>query len=322
MGLFAFLGVISAFVNGTNPLAWGFVRTVIATLGSVILIATFGDQGARARKELLTAFGLGTIVLALSSFTGLQLQGRNLGWSVHPNALGHSCMMGTATAAWLWDNTRKPMHRMFWAGAVLLNLVGIMNSGSRGALLGVWVGAMMYFALRGNRRLNLAALGGTFLMIMILAAGIVHLPESNPLNRLLNAGSATSTASYSDQARSQLLKEDMARIDAKPFFGDGFDDIVNVHVAYLQGWVAAGALAGLVTMLVGLAMFILPLLSRRRDLALACGATAVSVAWIFTNIFTARDQWLYLAIVFSTAQSITVLGPRRREVLAELDATP
>jgi hypothetical protein len=322
MGLFAFLGIVSAFVNRTNPLEWGFVRTVIATLGSVIIVATFGDQGPRARKELLTAFGLGTVVLALSSFTGLQIQGRSLGWSVHPNALGHSCMMGTATAAWLWDNTRKPLQRVFWSGAVFLNLVGIMNSGSRGALLGVWVGAMMYFALRGNRRLNLAAIGGTFLMIMILAVGIVHLPESNPLNRLLNAGSKTSTAQYSDQARTQLLNEDIARIDAHPFFGDGFNDIVNVHVAYLQGWVAAGALAGLVTMLVGLAMFLLPLLSRRRDLALACGATAVSVAWLFTNIFTARDQWLYLAIVFSTAQSISVLGPRRREALAELDATP
>jgi hypothetical protein len=43
---------------------------------------------------------------------------------------------------------------------------------------------------------------------------------------------------------------------------------------------------------------------------------------VFTNIFTARDQWLYLAIVFSTAQSIRVLGPHRREALAQLDATP
>ena len=320
MGLFAVLGLISSFVNGTNPIEWGFVRTVIATLGGVILVATFGDQEAGARRQLLTAFGLGCIVLSLSSFTGLQLQGRSLGWSVHPNALGHSCMMGCATAAWLWDNSRKPLQRLFWTGAVGLNLIGIMNSGSRGALLGIFVGGFLYFALRGNRRLTLTAIGAAFLMILVLLVGVVHLPASNPLSRLLSQGEKTSTAQYSDQARSQLLKEDLARIDAAPFFGDGFSDIVNVHVAYLQGWVAAGAAAGLVTMIVGLAMLILPLLSRRRDLALACGAAAISVAWVFTNIFTARDQWLYLAIAFSTAQSITVLGPNRRETLAELDA--
>jgi hypothetical protein len=319
MGLFAFLGLVSGFVNGTNPLAWGFVRVVIATVGSVILMATHGDQGAGARRQLLTAFGLGTVVLSLTSFTGYQLQGRALGWSVHPNALGHSCMMGTATAVWLWDNTRKPLERWFWVGAVFLNLAAIMNSGSRGALLGVWVGAMIYFALRGNRRLNLAAIFGTFLMIMILAVGIVHLPANNPLTRLLQQGQSSSSGALSDQARSELLKSDMARIDANPWWGDGFDDIVNVHVAYLQGWVAAGFLAGLVTMVLGVVMLFLPLLSKRKDLALACGAAAIATAWVFTNIFTARDQWLYLAIVFSTAQSITVLGPRRRERLEALD---
>ena len=55
-------------------------------------------------------------------------------------------MMGCATAVWLWDNARKPLHRWFWAGAVFLNLAAIMNSGSRGGLLGIWVAAMFFFA--------------------------------------------------------------------------------------------------------------------------------------------------------------------------------
>ena len=148
---------------------------------------------------------------------------------------------------------------------------------------------MFYFSLRGNRRLNLFAIGATFLAVMVLLVGIVHLPENNPLARLLTQGQQNSTATYSDQARSQLFQDDLARIDAHPFFGDGFSDIVNVHVAYLQGWVAAGALAGLVTMIVGLAMLILPLVTKRRDLALSCGAAAIAVAWLFTNIFTARE---------------------------------
>ena len=134
MGLFSVLALISAFVNRTNPLELGYVRVVIATLGSIVLVATYGDQGAGGRRQLLYAFGFGCLVLALSSFTGPKLQGRAFGWSVHPNALGHSCMMGCATAVWLWDNARKPLHRWFWAGAVFLNLAAIMNSGSRGAL--------------------------------------------------------------------------------------------------------------------------------------------------------------------------------------------
>jgi hypothetical protein len=322
MGLFAGLGVISGFANGTNPLAWAFIRVLIGSLGSVFLVATYGDQGPRARRELVTAFAWGCIILSLTSFTGLKLQGRALGWSVHPNALGHSVMMGLFAAVWLWDNANRPLHRWFWAGAIFLDSIAIMRSGSRGALLGIWVGAMFYFALRGNRRLNLAAIITTWFIIIVLAAGIVHLPATNPLSRLLSQGQSNSTGALSNQARSDLLKSDMARIDASPFFGDGWSDIVNVHVAYLQGWVAAGAAASLVTMIIGLAMLILPLLTRRRDLALACGASAIAVAWVFTNIFTARDQWLFIAIAFGSAQSVTVLGPRRRETLASLDAEP
>lgn len=320
MGLFAVFGLISGFANHTNPIAWGFIRVVIATLGGVILIATYGDQGKQARRELLLAFAFGCIVLSLSSFTGLKLAGRSLGWSVHPNALGHSEMMGLAASVWLWDNTKRPLFRWFWVGAVGLDLLAIMNSGSRGGLLGIMVAVALYLALRGNRRLTLLAIFGTFMMALILAVGIVRLPPTNPLARLLQQGSSASqTATASDQQRQELLKEDVARIDASPYWGDGFDDIVNVHVAYLQGWVAAGAVAGLITMIVGLAMFLLPFITPRKDLALACGAAAVATAWVFTNIFTARDQWLYLAITFASAGPISVLG-HRREALAEIEA--
>src|SRR5207302_969421 len=101
---------------------------------------------------------------------------------------------------------------------VFLNLAAIMNSGSRGALLGIWVGAMFYFSLRGNRRLNLLALGATYLAILVLLVGIVHLPANNPLARLLTQGQQNTSAAYSDQARSQLFQNDLARIDAHPFF--------------------------------------------------------------------------------------------------------
>jgi hypothetical protein len=320
LGLFAALGLLSGFMNGTNPLAWGFVRLVIGSLGSVFLVATYGDMGTtRARRELLTAFGFGCIVLSLTSFTGLQLQGRALGWSVHPNALGHSLMMGTATCAWQWDNSRKLLHRLFWAGGVLLCLAGIMNSGSRGALLGIFVGGFAYLALRGNRRLTLFAILAALFLSLSVAGGVVHLPANNPLTRLLEQNQKGSTGAYSDQQRSALFKSDVARIDAHPWFGDGFGDIVNVHVAYLQGWVAAGAMAGLDTMVIGFAALWLPLVTRRRDLALACVAAAIATAWTFTNIYTARDQWLFMALAFSSAQSISVLGPRRRELLAAAD---
>ncbi len=269
----------------------------------MLLVITFGDD-ERARWRLLQAYALGTTVLAISSFYGPQGHGRHIGYSIHPNALGHSCMIGCAVSVWLWDNAASRGQRWLWGGTALLTFLGIQQSGSRGGFLGFALAALAYLALRGRSRLNLAVIGVSWLLAMSIFTGVVHLPESNPLQRLVSEGTENSG---SNASRRELLEGNYADIAEDPMWGAGFEDdykIISVHVVYLQAWIGAGALGAFAVMLLGLIMLVLPLLSRRKDLALSCGAASIAIAWLFTNIMSGRDQWIYIAIVFGTLPSL------------------
>ena len=313
MSVIAVDGIVTALIAGRNPLQWEFDRIIIATVTTVLLVATYGTQDRAARRHIVVAFVTGATVLAFTSFGGLRLNGRPLGWSTHPNALGHSCMMGTFAALWLVDNSSKRLERLCWAGAAGLNVIAIMNSGSRGGFLGLAAGGLVYLLRSGNRRMKLGAIFCAWMAVAIVMGGIVHLPANNPITRLLTSHQANTSSGLSDQARNQLLADDLAKITHHPILGVGFHDIWLVHVAYLQPWVGAGAAAGLMGMLIGLAMLLLPWVTRRRDVALACAATAVAIAWLMTNIFTLRDQWIVIALAFANADSISVLGRSRED---------
>jgi hypothetical protein len=316
LGLLALAGIVAGFAHHQNPLLWTYLRLIITTAGSVFLVATHGSgDWARSRLAILRALGLGFVVLALSSFFGPGLQGRPVGWSIHPNALGHSCVMGIAVCMWLADNTSRREERFFWMFGTALTFYGLMQSGSRGGLLGFLVGSVLYLALRGSKRAVVGAVVLAWASVLLVGSGVVKLPVNNPITRFLH--SEETSASQSDEARRDLLAEDFKVIDADPWFGAGFEDderLINVHVVYLQGWVAAGAAAAFSLMLIGATTLVLPFITPRRDLVLAAGAAAIAVAWLFTNILTLRDQWVYLACAFGSAGSINALRPDiRRE---------
>jgi len=317
IGLFTADGIITGLIDGRNPMEWEFIRITIAIVTTVVLVATYGDQEHRerqAKKHLIIAFVVGTIVLALSSFGGPRLAGRPLGWSTHPNALGHSCMMGVFAAIWLWDDARTRTERLVWMGVAGLNFIAIMNSGSRGGFIGVAAAGAIYLWRCGDRKLTLAGIVVVLMSVSLVAGGVVKLGDTNPVTRLLTQTQEDSASGLSDQARHQLLATDLQRIADHPIIGNGFKDIWLVHVAYLQPMVGAGVVGGLVAIFYGLGMLLLPFITRRRDLALACLCTAVAIAWLMTNIFTLRDQWALIAIAFASAESISVLGRDRRDL--------
>ncbi|HEY4376857.1 MAG TPA: O-antigen ligase family protein, partial [Acidimicrobiales bacterium] len=296
LGAFLVAGLVCGVVNN-DPLPWAYLRVVIATIGTVLLVSVYGD--GKDLRPVVTAFALGTAILALSSFGGLKLQGRAIGWSSHPNQLGHSCMMGIAAAAWLFEAATVRSRRWLWLGVIALDLVAVNRSGSRGALLGLALGGLAYLWLRGDRRLRIAAVAAVWAGTLLLVTGLVVLPPSNPLSRLLTSNGTDTSASLSDSARTDLLKSNWAEISAHPAFGDGFHGVDQIHMVYLQGWIGAGAVGGFFLMLVGGAMLVLPFAVRPRDLALACGGVAITIAWGFTNLLTLRDQWIYIAVLFA-----------------------
>ena len=316
LGMIAVLlvdGEVTAFLAGRSPIEWEFLRIIIATVTTILLVATYGTQDRAAKRQMILAFTAGTFVLACTSFGGYRLAGRPLGWSTHPNALGHSCMMGIFASIWLWDNAKGRLERWAAVGAAGLNFIAVMNSGSRGGFIGVALAGLIYLVRCGDRRYTIAAIVGALVAVGVLFSGAVQLGANNPITRLTSQSKDNSSSGLSDQARHAQLREDMDHINAHPLIGNGFKDIWKVHIAYLQPWVGAGAIAGLVAMAIGAAMFLLPFITKRSDLALACGATAVATAWLMTNIFTLRDQWAFVAIAFASAESISVLGRDRRD---------
>jgi hypothetical protein len=300
IGAFGGAGFISGLVNG-NPVTFEYLFVVFALVECVVLVATFGgDDHREAHRRLAMAFAVGTTVLALSSFYSPTAIGRAIGYAIHPNALGHSLIMGLAVAVWLWDHAPSTRQRFVWAGSVVLCLGGIIESGSRGSTLAVGVFAIAYLALRGDLRVALAAVGVAWLATVALLAGGVELGQGNPIERLF-VGNETSE--YSDQERRNLLSDNLEDIGEDPIFGKSWTEIPDIHVVYFQGWVGGGFICALLLMLQGVTMLLLPLWQRRRDLALACGCAGLAVAWLFTNIFVARDQWLFIALAFGLSPS-------------------
>jgi len=320
LAVFACAGLLSSIVNHES-LSWSFIRIVIATAGTVLLVSAYGD--GTDPRPVLKAFALGTAVLAVSSFTGYKLHGRSFGWSRHPNQLGHSCMIGIFAAGWLYDNTRDPRIRRLWVGLILLDLVAINRSGSRGALIGLAAGGFVYLWLRGNIRLRVVAIAGVWALTLVLATQLVVLPESNPLGRFLTSKKSNTSASASDQQRESLLSASWDKISADPIFGTGFKNvdlgngftgIDQVHVVYLQGWIGAGAVGGFVLMLIGGMLVVVPFTQRKHNLALACGGVAIAAAWGFTNLLTVRDQWIYIAAIFATVPALPLRASVRSAV--------
>jgi hypothetical protein len=306
LGAFAVAGLVCGVVND-DPLPWAYLRVVFATIGVVLLVSVYGD--GEDLRPIAKAFALGTAVLALSSFTGLKLHGRAIGWSSHPNQLGHSCMMGIAAAGWLHGSAVERSRRWLWLAVIALDLVALDRSGSRGALLGIAGAGLVHLWLRGDRRLRIVAVAAVWAGSLALVTGLVVLPPSNPIARLLTSDQANTSSSASDRERTDLLRSNWAEISADPVFGTGFKDVDRIHVVYLQGWIGAGAIGGFLLMLIGGAMFVLPFAVRPRDLALACGGVSIAIAWGFTNLLTLRDQWIFIALLFAI---VPPLVPRRR----------
>ena len=313
LGVFTVGGVLSGVANG-DPLAWDFIRIVIATLGSVLVVATYATNAERLHR-LLRVFCLGGTALAISGFVMAAPDGgRAVGLSIHPNGLGHSLMLSIMASIYLVEQSRDRRARLFWLGAIVLQLAALMDSGSRGSFVGLGVGLFLYLLLSADRRVVLAGIAVAYLVAMVSFTGMVHLPENNPISRFSSEGGG------SNQDREIQLDNALAKVREDPLFGEGFRLIILVHVVYLQGWVGAGALGVIALVGLGLAFVVWPFFQTRRTLVLACALTAIGVAWLFTNALTLRDQWLFLAIVFRmTASPLSALNRREAATLDPLE---
>jgi hypothetical protein len=303
LGVFAAIilgGLAGGIVNG-YPLDILWIRMILATFGTLLAVAFYGSTRERL-KTLVRAIALGCTFLAISGSLRPTTDGRWYGYSIHPNLYAHSIVMGlmACVACFFW--TRDPRARVLWAACGATSLVGIWESGSRGALLGVGVSLLLFVALSGRRWLVYLALAFTYVTLIVIVAGAIDVGGNSALGRLLD-GSKDVTVQGSNNERSESFAHDIDVITAKPIFGESFITSVGVHVVYLQAWTAAGLIGFIAVAILGIYMFVLPFGRPRAVLALPCGVAGVAAMWFFTNIFGTRDQWFFIILAFRMART-------------------
>lgn len=279
----------------------------VAAAAMALLIARFAGAEGWELRYLSTMFAGGATLSAVNALVtdAPQLgQGgfRAVGLALHPNHLGLTTMLGVA--AWL---ATWPMART-WRGR-LVALVGtgicvsaLIASGSRAALVGAIVIALLTLvALRRIRIVVFSLLAAVFVSAAAWA-GIVTVGEDSAIARLLGGGSAE----LADIGREERYASALDRIGTAPILGHGFEGILYGHSLYLQMWVGAGVLG-----LVGAALLIVASTgayieatrARRTTTALLwSGYLGYVAAAAFSNQMWDRYLWMYLALcLVSTA---------------------
>lgn len=112
------------------------------------------------------------------------------------------CFMNAATSRW---------ERLFFAASLVILLLGITVSGSRGGFLGL-TAEVFFLALKSRRPLR------AFVVMSALALPLLLLLPDSPINRLLhpNVGDNIGT-----ESRTEVWKAGLRMIESNPVFGIG-----------------------------------------------------------------------------------------------------
>jgi hypothetical protein len=254
-------------------------------------------------RRILGAFVAGCTVSAIAGLAlplG-KLGTRSVGITVHPGQFGSLCLLGTGVALALLLTTRGFRG---WAAAVLPVLaVGVLLSGSRAALGGLIVLAVVIGPLARNRALMGILLAGAAVVLAIFAFGIIRPEGDNALGRTF--GTDSGTAERSSEVRDDLGERVFARWKARPLTGNGYNYMRPSHNVYL-GVIASAGVLGVIGFGTILASVLRRAWRRRGDLV-AVGVSASYVAYLgaayFDNIFWWRWLWFYVGMVVAVCST-------------------
>jgi O-antigen ligase len=281
-------------------------KFVFGALGSVTVLALW----APTRDEVRALCGLWLAGATLSAGWALAISettvGRPAGLATHPNHLGIVCVLGLGLAlGFALDQRRRTRLLAVLACPVLL--VGLLASGSRAALLGVFIVVPAVAAFSQRVQVALASIAVGAIAAVGVFAGVLQLPADTGVGRLFDASGAESNV-----GRIEHLERSVARYQRHPLTGEGFEFAQEAHNVYLQVLVGGGPLALGGLALVGLSVIAAVCRgtrgrSRRTlgDAALLAGMgggyAGYLVAAAFQNILWDRYLWLYVALLLSLA---------------------
>lgn len=254
----------------------------------------------------LDILGVTRFGASLTSVDFVAFADRASGLTQHPNHLGLVSAMALPVAIAQFSAAGRS-RGLVGLVIVPLLLIGVVESGSRGALLAAAAGVALVFAIGSSatlrRRTALLVLAPVVAFVALVSTvGGSGLTGAVTAERFSGGGAALE----SNQERLLTLRESVDQVVENPLVGSGFSVVRTAHNVYLQVFQAGGVLA--LAAFVGLAGAVV---LRARRLALVAqgelrpwlpslaAATGASVCvWLLFGVVgnAIYDRYLYIPI--------------------------
>lgn len=300
-GLIALIGGADSELWGehvANAARWGVAAAILpATVAAL-------NPNLREIRVLSWAYVAGAASSASVAFGD---PGRAIGLSQHPNALGAASMLAFFVVLGLSAN--RHAHR--WERLVALGVgaalaVGVLDSGSRAAFIGLAAGAALFVMGARSKRLLVGAgvVAGCGALLISMSVWAPH--DGSAVGRLLDRDG---TATLADIERSEYRDTVARRITEQPFFGSGFSDASRAHSLPLQAADAGGMFGALIFLVLFATIGWRLWQTRWQPLGLGFLAAFASylVAGLASNPMW--DRWIWVPIALGLVHSQLHSGP-------------
>ena len=281
-------------------------KIVLAAAGSIVAMALWRPSREELRRFAWLWMAGATASAVWGAIAPRELYaGRTAGLTTHPNHFGLVCALGVGLGLGLALSSAGRA-RLAALACVIVLIGGVGISGSRTALFALVVAVGVTAILTRRFRLLVTVAVVAVLASISVIIGIVKIPDSHALSRLVGGGASA----VSDVERQQTLEAALASIERHPVTGEGFGLALAAHNIYVQALVVGGPLA-----LLGF-LGVSGLIVRRglgaprqarggRDGPLLAGLTAGYIAYlcsgIFDNILWDRYLWTYIGLLLTLA---------------------
>jgi O-antigen ligase len=225
---------------------------------------------------LAFSYGLGTCISVFDGLiSGPGPDGRTVGLTTHPNALGISCLLTLALLRYT-GHVLPRLRPALWVVGIIATY-GIWLSGSRGALAAAAFLALVV-TIAERSVAGTLGLGVAFAGLLVTVGYVNNSRSNNALARILGGG----TSSDASGQRHKAFETALSQINDHPLFGAGFVHIREAQSVLLQVPAALGliALLGFLAILVSL---MLPLVTRPAPLRYLAYPTIAYLALAVTT---------------------------------------
>lgn len=288
----------------TIPFAWwkgGAFDTVYGKFSKGVIIALMVTVLVTRISELRKLLFVQVASIALVTIASmavnhnLRMQGALGGIYENPNDLAINIALNWPIAFAFLLLAKGPVKKAIWAVAMLVMLLGVFLTYSRGGLLALllaFVVCLWQFGIKG-KRIHVLAGAVAAIVLAVAIAPFAGLSPSYWIGRMSTIVSSSSDDSYdngSKQAREELFDKSVGFMKSHPVFGIGpgnFESLSGSWRVAHNSYTELGAEAGIPALL----LFVFVLICAFRNLG---GASQSHVGDRETDIFTGA-MWASLA---------------------------